>query len=235
MKRPKLTPFFEARYLLTEKLFQENRTNQVLELASGLCPRGILLTGNQDTTYVEIDFPSVIEQKTRIIEDLVFQRRIDHRPNLHLVAGDLLDSDVIDAATMFFEPGPITVINEGLMRYQWFDKKALLSKNVLRLLKKFGGVWITPDITLPDESFKREDVIRQTIELTGIDVRENAFPDTMHARSFFETLGFEVEQRSFNEVVDELTSPKKLGLSESELEKMISWRVAFVMKPNKSS
>ena len=65
LKRPKLTPFFEARYLLTQKLLQENLTNQFLELASGLCPRGILLTENADITYVEIDFPSTIEAKNK--------------------------------------------------------------------------------------------------------------------------------------------------------------------------
>ena len=69
LKRPKLTPFFEARYLLTQKLLRENRTNQFLELASGLCPRGIFLTENAHITYVEIDFPSMIEQKTKIIEE----------------------------------------------------------------------------------------------------------------------------------------------------------------------
>ncbi|MHB8204668.1 MAG: class I SAM-dependent methyltransferase [Desulfomonilaceae bacterium] len=234
MSRPRLTPFFEARYLLTQKLLQEHRTNNVLELASGLCPRGILLTDNSDTTYIEVDFPSMVEQKTRIIEELAIQRKIHHRPNLRLLSGDVLDPEVIDEAATFFQQEPIIIINEGLMRYQWFDKKALLAMNNLRLLKRFGGFWITPDITLPEESFKRDDVIRQTMELTGIDVRENAFPDAAHAKSFFETLGFEVEQRSFMEVMDQLTSPKKLGMSVSEVEKMISWRIAFVMKDHES-
>ena len=73
------------------------------------------------------------------------------------------------------------------------------------------------------------------MELTGIDVSENAFPDAAHARSFFETLGFEVEQRSFMEVVDQLASPKKLGMTDSDVEQMISWRVAFVMRNRKSA
>jgi len=228
--RPKLAPFIEARYLLIQKLLQENWTNQIIELASGLCPRGILLTENEDINYVEIDFPLVIEQKRMIIEELVDQGKINHRTKLRLVAGDLLDPDVIDAAATIFQHGPITIINEGLMRYQWFDKKAVLSRNNFRLLKRFGGTWITPDITLQEERFIREDEIRQTMELTGIDVSENAFSDVAHAKSFFETLGFHVEQRSFMEVLDQLTSPKRLHMSDTEVEKMISWRVAFVMK-----
>lgn len=235
LKRPKLAPFFEARYLLTQKLLEENRTNQFLELASGFCPRGMLLTENMDTTYVEIDFPSVIEQKTRIIEELVNLRKIHHRPNLRLLPGNVLDPDVIDVAATFFQQEPITIINEGLMRYQWFDHKALLGKNNLRLLRRFGGTWITPDVTLPEQNSIRKAVIQQTMELTGIDVSENAFPDAAHARSFFETLGFEVEQRSFMEVVDHLTSPKRLGMGKSDVEQMISWRVAFVMKDSKSA
>ncbi|MDR3605356.1 MAG: class I SAM-dependent methyltransferase, partial [Syntrophaceae bacterium] len=235
LKRPKLAPFFEARYLLTQKLLEENRTNQFLELASGFCPRGMLLTENMDTTYVEIDFPSVIEQKTRIIEELVNLRKIHHRPNLRLLPGNVLDPDVIDVAATFFQQEPITIINEGLMRYQWFDHKALLGKNNLRLLRRFGGTWITPDVTLPEQNSIRKAVIQQTMELTGIDVSENAFPDAAHAKSFFETLGFEVEQRSFMEMADQLTSPKRLGMSQSDVEQMISWRVAFVMKDSKSA
>ncbi len=142
---------------------------------------------------------------------------------------------MIDVAATFFQQEPITIINEGLMRYQWFDNKALLGKNNLRLLRRFGGTWITPDVTLPEQNSIRKAVIQQTMELTGIDVSENAFPDAAHAKSFFETLGFEVEQRSFMEVVDQLTSPKRLGMSESDVEQMISWRVAFVMKNRKSA
>jgi O-methyltransferase involved in polyketide biosynthesis len=230
LKRPKLTPFFEARYLLTEKLLQENRTNQYLELASGLSPRGIILTEDVDTTYIEIDFPNTIDQKTKIIEELVSLRKIQGRPNLRLLAGNVLDPSLIDVVTTFLHQGPITIINEGLMRYQWFDNKAIVGKNNLRLLRRFGGTWITPDVTLPEQNSIRRAVIRHTLELTGIDVSENAFPDAEHAKSFFETLGFNVEQRSFMEVADQLTSPKKLGMSQSDVEKMISWRVAFVMR-----
>jgi hypothetical protein len=118
------------------------------------------MTENENINYVEIDFPRVIEQKRMIIEELVNQRKINNRKNLRLVAGDLLDPDVIDTAATIFQHEPITIVNEGLMRYQWFDKKAVLSRNNLRLLKKFSGTWITPDITLPEERFQREDVIR---------------------------------------------------------------------------
>ena len=113
--------------------------------------------------------------------------------------------------------------------------KPLWARNNLRLLRRFGGTWITPDITLPEQNTIRKAVIRQTMELTGIDVSENTFPDAAHARSFFETLGFEVEQRSFMEVVDQLASPKKLGMTDSDVEQMISWRVAFVMRNRKSA
>ena len=176
----------------------------------------------------------MIEQKTKIIEELVSLRNIHRRTNLHLLPGNVLDPNVIDVAAAFFQQAPITIINEGLMRYQWFDNKALVGKNNLRLLRRFGGTWITPDITLPEQNTIRKAVIRQTMELTGIDVSENAFPDA-DARSFFETLGFEVEQRSFMEVVDQLASPKKLGMTDSDVEQMISWRVAFVMRNRKSA
>src|ERR1035437_2819574 len=45
----------EARYKLVNKLLVENGSKQVLEIASGLSPRG--LTKDPDVNFVEIDLP----------------------------------------------------------------------------------------------------------------------------------------------------------------------------------
>lgn len=51
----------------------------------------------------------------------------------------------------------------------------------------------------------------------NIENNENSFETEEEARNFFEKLGFSIESHSFMEVFDNLSSPKKLGLSESQV------------------
>ena len=50
-------------------------------------------------------------------------------------------------ATRFFNEEPIAVVNEGLLQYLDSQEKTVLGRNVHQLLKRFGGIWITPDIS----------------------------------------------------------------------------------------
>jgi hypothetical protein len=45
-----ITPRFECRYKLSDKLMEENGAIKVLELASGLAPRGLQWTENPNVT-----------------------------------------------------------------------------------------------------------------------------------------------------------------------------------------
>jgi len=231
IKRPQLTPFFEARYLLTDKLCHENQTSQYLELAAGFSQRGILFTKDPSVTYIEIDLPTVMADKVQIIHRLINCFKMASGQNLHLLGSDLLRPVAYIAARQHFVAKSVTVLNEGLLRYMSFDNKAIIAEQVHQLLSRFGGVWITPDITLPKELEGREEQAKASTEMTGIDTSLNAFHDVDHAVWFFKKMGFEVEVRSFREVFGQLVSPGRLGISQEEVEKTVGWRVAFVMRP----
>ncbi|TAL48148.1 hypothetical protein EPN87_01200 [archaeon] len=68
------------------------------------------------------------------------------------------------------------------------------------------------------------------MELSGMDIYENAFRDVEHAKEFFAQQGFQVEAHSYTEVEDELVSSEKLGMSKKEVHEAIKHAPVFVMR-----
>jgi O-methyltransferase involved in polyketide biosynthesis len=233
-KSSKITPQFEARYKLINRLIEENKSNQILELASGLSPRGLEMTDNDASlAYVELDIPSMATVKRVLLDRLFEASRARPRPNLYIEDGDALDLNSLLASTRYFKAEPVTVINEGLLRYMNFEQKAVVAENVRALLEKFGGSWITSDITLvrildqTDEARINRGMVK---EMSGIDIDKNVFESAESAVEFFESFGFTVERHSFMEMADELVSPVKLGISDQEVENVMGHAVVFVMR-----
>lgn len=233
LSKDHLAPQLEARYKLVDKLIIDSGIDQVIELASGVATHGINLTlKNPKLNYVEIDLPDVIRKKLAIINEL----GIGLPANLTIKEGDALSSeDINEALKQFIETKPLAIVNEGLMRYLTFNEKNVLAKSVRKILKKYGGVWITPDISLR-QALSREDAVanghtQRLKETTGIDIDKNVFEDERHAKDFFEDLGFSVERHSFLEVTDQLVSPGRLGMSGEDVQRLNEPCVAFVMSP----
>ena len=234
LKNTRLTPQFEARYKLVGRLLKENNVKQILEIASGLSPRG-LETTNQDLSlvYVETDFSDLIGEKQQIIINC----KKNYSSNLHFEPANAFNLRELQEASKYFDAKkPLAIVNEGLMRYLSFEERTIVAKNVLSLLTKFGGVWITPDVSNRASDSNeilgrklRDDIIK----MTGVNTNNNLFDDILHARKFFEDLCFEVESHNFMEEIDNLTSPKALNLSRQEVEKLLNTRVAFVMRVKK--
>jgi O-methyltransferase involved in polyketide biosynthesis len=229
--RDHLAPQLEARYKLVDKLLLAAGTTQIIELAAGVATHGINLTrANPSLNYIELDLPGVTKEKRSVIKEIGLQVP----PNLTIRDGDALnESNVRQAVEGFSKYKPLAVVNEGLMRYLTFDEKTVLARIIHRLLEEFGGVWITPDISLR-QALSREDEaasghtqhLKQT---TGIDIDKNLFGDEQQAKTFFEGLGFRIERHSFLEVTDQLVSPSKLGMSAQEVQRLNDPCVAFVM------
>ena len=190
---------------------------------------------NPSLQYVELELLAMAEQKRKILQNLFLQHKANPQKNLHIKNGDALKIDSLLAATKHFKNEPISVVNEGLLRYLDSSQKIIVAKNVHTLLEKFGGVWITSDISLEKLTSYTEERMaarKRILALSGINVEANSFKDEESARKFFENLGFSVERHGFLEIADELVSPKKLGLSPEEIKDMIKSAVVFVMRRN---
>lgn len=230
--RDHLAPQLEARYKLVDRLILEAGTLQVVELASGVATHGINLTRfNPSLSYVEVDLPDVVKEKQAVIDEV----GIGVPPNLTIVEGNALSEDDIRKAIIGFDTSkPLTVVNEGLMRYLTFDEKTVLAQIVHKLLSEYGGVWVTPDVSLR-QALAREDAVatghtQGLKQTTGIDIDKNVFEDEEHAKEFFERLGFSVERHGFLEVTDQLVSPERLGMSDEDVQRLNEPCVAFVMR-----
>jgi hypothetical protein len=73
--------------------------------------------------------------------------------------------------------------------------------------------------------------VEQISKLTGKNITANHFKTEGEAKRFFNNLGFSIKRYSFLEVYDELTSPRKLKLSEQQTKEVIEGAMVFVMKP----
>ncbi len=226
---PEITPVIEARVKLVNRLLKENNSKQILEIAAGFSTRGIEMAQNSSVKYVEVDLPTVIDEKRSIVEKLIEKSKITRQTNLHLCEGNVLNLEDLLLATKPFKEGSIAVVNEGLLTYLNFDEKTEVAKNIHELLERFGGVWITPDLSLQPEGKAKETNIPLR-SITGINKDNFAFKDEASARTFFENLGFTVESHSFVEILDELASPVKLNFSKEQVIKILGPRVVFVMR-----
>ncbi len=232
IRSSRLAPQPEARFKLINNLLQGNKTDQILEIAAGLSPRGLSMTEDHSLKYVEVDLPEMARNKRQIVERISSRANLE-RPNLYIEDGDALDLDSLLSAAEHFEKRPISIVNEGLMRYLNFEQKAAVARNVHALLEKFGGAWITPDITLKrviDHEQESEDNRKKVMVLSGIDIENNSFNNEKEAKLFFENLGFKIERHGFSEASPQLTSPRKLGLTPGEVQKLLQDPVVFVMR-----
>lgn len=230
LENPAIASQFEARYKLVNRLLRESGVIQVLEIAAGHSPRGLEMTDDPSFRYVEVDLSGIAEQKRGIVK-VIGKDRV----NLQVENGDALDLQTLQNAVSQLDPSkPIGIINEGLLRYLNFDQKAQVARNVHSLLERFGGVWITPDITLKSvmqaENAATGGQTDKVKELTGINIDQNAFSSVEEARKFFENLGFSIEPHRFTEVMDELVSPSKLGQTKEEVERFTEGAHAFVLR-----
>ena len=226
--------FFEARYLMTDKLLEKSGIRQVFELAAGLSIRGALFAQETGARYVELDLPGEIKVKRKIMDDLLVRRKIADPQGLYFVEGDVTNpADFAKASSYLSLGSPIAVICEGLLRYISFADKEILGKSIHDLLKQSGGMWITPDVEfLPAaENAVQTSHFAFLKEKSGIDIRPNLFKDEIHAVSFFEGLGFSVEKIPLDELVPVLASPRKAALTQEEIDYALRDRWTYVMRP----
>lgn len=230
-KVARLAPELEARYLLIDKLLKQSGVKQVLELAAGLSPRGLIMSADSTMQYAELDLPDMAVMKSKILA------KIKHIPNnLTINAGNALRlSDLEKAVASFDTSQPIAIMHEGLLRYLNFDEKAQVAKNIRTLLQRFGGVWITSDTT-PKKFLEVQDKTtspgfnKKFVASTGKNYYNNMFEDEQHVKNFFGDLGFTMESHKFTEVQDYLTSPAKLNLSKDETRALLTSGTVIVLK-----
>jgi len=215
---------WEARYKTTDQIIARYHITQVLEIAAGLSPRGLAMTENPDVVYVATDLPEILEQEKAIAESILAKMNM-HRPNLYYRIANALDREsLLQAAIPFRSDKPVAIITEGLLPYLTRDEKETLAGNIRDLLTQHDGIWITSDVP-PKQLWKFVSQVDGTMQqrmqnitgATGRDIEQNTFEDENDVRQFFTNTGFTIEEYSYANVLEDLSSVKLSKFKREEI------------------
>lgn len=225
-----LAPEIEARYKLTNKILDKLGIKQVLELAAGYSSRGIIYS-KKGYDYVEMDLENVSRNKTKLLNDIE-----STNDNLHIVSGNALNYDDFKKCEKYFNSSnELVIINEGLLRYLTFEEKKIVATNIYNMLKKYGGAWITCDVT-PKKFIEKQDECLPNFNtnlntITSRNDLKDRFNDIDHIKSFFGDIGFkEIEIHKFIEMKDELKSFEILGIDKSQYDGLLENAIVAIIK-----
>ncbi|MDZ8105495.1 MAG: class I SAM-dependent methyltransferase [Nostoc sp. DedQUE12a] len=228
-----LTARVEARYKAINKVIAEYQITQVLELASGLLPRGLVMSSNPNITFIESDLPQMIRCKQQLTQQLVAER-----PNLHFIEIDATSrpSDFSKSTPLLKAGQPVMILCEGLLTHLTLAEKQLVCANIRDMLHSYGGVWITPDfidtgslVRSQQDDSGLQKLLQTGTNLTGRSLVNNNFGTLEQARQFVYEQGFRVTEHSMLNVIDELSCLEILGIEKEVVRKMLATQSVFAL------
>jgi hypothetical protein len=211
-------PYLEARYKCFGPII-DSRDN-LLELAVGTSiERGVAIAQEPHRFYVGTDLPDMIRDSKTCLDEIAKEQR----PNHHLVSANVMSHDeLFAAAALFGERRNLTIINEGLWMYLKREEQIAAAQNIRKLLKHYGGIWVTADTwdiqsdaefaaTLrPETKLAIERATRRASSWTGREIGQNYFATRRKGIEMFEKLGFYVEQHPMMPDLRHLSSIRKV-------------------------
>jgi len=233
----KMAPYFEARFKSLTNALEQSGIKNILELASGVGPRDLIMSKNAEINYIETDLPDMLRQKQDVLEKLLKKENRQLPTNLHFSELNVLDKESFLRAVAKFPEGPIAIGHEGLLAYFSHEEKQKMAEIIHPILVQRGGVWITSDIyTYEDLNNLKIDgphneAMNELKTRTGRDYMANTFVDLDAAKNFFGNLGFDFVIRTIGEVAGGIASDK-IGLDEESVKKQLSIKI-WELRPKK--
>lgn len=232
----------EVRYKAIDAGLRKKTVTNIMELACGLSPRGLVLAANHKK-YVGTDLPGMLAEISPVINSIA--SRIDIKPGLlYFETVNVLDKEQLEKAASHFNGERFAICNEGLLMYFNREEKAVMAKNIHSLLRKNGGCWITIDVSFgeirkklmasasPESKEKFKDVMGAINSQTGRDMLANDFKDEAEATSFYDALGFRIEKYPFYDGSYEIST---LPLVPEEMRErmlnVLSNTMAWILEP----
>ncbi len=220
---------FENRYWSIDQLLKDALVKNILEISSGYSFRGLAMAKQYDCHYIDTDLPEVIEHKKTMLPDLTGHNQ-GNIGKLELLPLNALDESQFNEIISRFPPGEITIINEGLLMYLNPEEKDKLCGLIFRTLRERGGCWITADIYIKNRMDKlplKIDAKTQAF-FDQHRIEENKFENFEEARSYFENIGFVIDDEAKTDR-SKLTSMKYL-LKNSSLLQLFKMRKGVKMQ-----
>lgn len=191
---------FENRYKTIDGLLKDTTATNILELSSGFSFRGLqLCMENEKINYIDTDLPGFITVKKELLDQLKKELAITIKGTLDLQPLNALDEEQFFRLTDNFPPGPVTIVNEGLLVYLDEAEKRQLCNIIHTVLSKRGGCWITGDVYLrrPQETDNPEmEDTPFTAFLKAHNIRDKMFDSYEQAETFFNSCGFTITRKA---------------------------------------
>lgn len=208
-------PKIELRYKSLSKVLEmEMKTrgiSQVLELAAGILPRGMILSSDPSIHYIETDLPGIMEEKKKLIVEL--DPDFLERENYKLLPMNAVNPEDFLKILDYLHEDKVAVINEGLLAYLSIEEKEIVAKNIHTLLKNRGGVWITPDLSNSDGMKKiislfpeAREVNQQLAQAVQRDMKANSIGTKEEAVEFYRKIGFSITEIKDSELRVDVTT-----------------------------
>ncbi len=207
----------ESRYRSIDKTIANFNSKQIIEIASGLLPRGMIMSKNSEITFIETDLPLMINQKLDLVKTLV-----SDRPNLHFMPVDIAAKpNQLNDCRQYLDPyKPIVVLSEGLLMYLTHLQKQQVFTNIRELLQEYGGVWITSDFVTV-AAIKRRKLICPALEqisqmvsrLSDRPIGDTYFKDAEEIEEFITNQGFKCDRTPVLSLINELVCLKPLNIN----------------------
>lgn len=205
---------FEARYWSIDQLIGDllppagsaDTTNvsahatNILELSSGFSFRGLALAADRPVHYIDTDLPEIIATKQQLVTALAANQSAPPPGRYELRPLNALDETAFNAIVDSFPPGPLVIVNEGLLMYLGKEEKQKLGQLIRKALEKRGGYWITADIYLKrkptddDPELAQGDTLKQFLEQHK--VNDNMFETFEEASQLFTDMGFVIDKEA---------------------------------------
>jgi len=215
-----LAAMMEGRYKSIDELIKRNNIKQIIEIAAGWAPRGMNMTVDPNINYIETD-----QDAEEIKEKISIQKKLPrtYHPNLHSVLFNAITGEGIRDIVEILKPGKVCIVHEGLFRYFSHEQKSRTIGFIVDILKKHGGVYITPDIhtrkltTNLNKVVSMNEMNKKHSELTRTDIDSNEFTDIPEAEKLFESFGFKIKKYKWGDLVKDFSCLKDISLDKQKL------------------
>jgi len=213
-------PFMEARYKAIDALIKKTGITQVIEFAAGRSVRGI---NNPQWNFIHSDYDShALREMKRAVHRMGMKNT-----NLHFIQFDVITRRGMNKVMRSLNNAKVAVIHSGLTTYYPHATKEKIAHTVQFLLKKYGGVYITPDIPTLEYDKKLLQITpdhdqREKTRSTfiGRDLKSFKFKTYKEIHTFYSSLGFKIVRYKIGDLVSTISSIKRLYKNSAEGKKI---------------
>lgn len=235
-----MAPLIEARYKCLSYAVEQAGISQIVEFASGFAFRGVAMAANSSLLYIETDLPEIHQSRLRLRQTLERNSNFPKRDNCLFEAADMLSTEDIERIAKLLKPGaPVAVIHEGIFPYFSAEEKHVAATNIAWLLRRFGGVWMTPDFKSGNDGIERlwqsenahvvGNYLGTLIRKKG--PRDRSLSDVSKIQAFLATHGLAGDMTAGIPDLAMLTSARKVNSGLEELKALQSALALWVIRP----